>query len=436
MKIVFCLFAEDVNLLPPGLMARLLEGTREDPVAFEDLVRQLFAAMRTGGRVFLDRIQHFDGALFDDDATVPLQAGEIAALSGVARLDWSQVEPAIFGTLFERSLDPAKRAQLGTHYTSRDDIELIIEPVLMAPLRAEWAEVREACDQWAAEGRANPNVETRRRAQRQKRVAAFMDRLAAVRVLDPACGSGNFLYVALTALKDLEKEVCQATGPWRVQLPFPKVDPSQLFGLEIDPYAAELAQLTVWIGYLQWMRFNGYYQSERPILKPLHNIEQRDAILAFDDAGNPVEPEWPECDVIVGNPPFLGDKKLRGELGDEYVERVFRLYGDRVPNQADLCCYWFERARAEVAAGRAKRAGLLATNSIRQRKNRRVLERVKETGGIFMAWANRPWVLDGAAVRISMVGFDDGRETTFTLDGGRVAVVNSDLTSHADLTSA
>jgi hypothetical protein len=439
MKVIFCLFAEDVGLLPREIMSRVLDSGRDDPQRLDGMLGGLLAAMRTGRTFGADRIDHFDGGLFDDDATVPLARPEIAALAQVAKLDWSQIEPAIFGTLFERSLDPSKRAQLGAHYTSRQDIEAIVEPVLMEPLRAEWAAARDECDSLAEERDRQPRGKRRERltASINTKVAGFMGRLAEVRVLDPACGSGNFLYVALTSLKDLELEVIRATARWAAQVPFPGVGAGQLLGLEIDPYAAELAQLTVWIGYLQWMRSHGYIEPEKPILKPLHNIREQDAIVGLDDAGNPVEPEWPEADVIVGNPPFLGGKRLRTELGSEYVERMFRVYGGRVPHEADLCCYWFERARAEIAAGRARRAGLLATNSIRQGAQMRpVLQGLLDSGGIFMAWSERPWILDGAAVRISMVGFDDGSQTQRTLDGQPVAKINADLTSGVDLTVA
>jgi type II restriction/modification system DNA methylase subunit YeeA len=433
MKLIFCLFAEDIGLLPAGLMTDILRQTSDDPSAFDEVIRQLFQAMANGGRVLLRKIDYFNGGLFADEETVPLQSDELAVLADVSRLDWSSIEPAIFGTLFERSLDPSRRAQLGTHYTSRHDIEDIIEPVLMAPLREEWAAVRERCDALAAKARAR----TRAQKDLQREVEAFMGRLASVKVLDPACGSGNFLYVALEKLNDLEKEVMQATGPWRVQVPFRRIDPSQLHGLEIDPYAAELAQLTVWIGYLQWMHFNGYLGSDRPILRPLHNIEQRDAILATDQNGNPTEPEWPQADVIVGNPPFLGGKRLRTELGSDYVDRLFRLYEGRVPREADLCCYWFERARAQIATKKAGRAGLLATNSIRVGTQMRpVLQRIADAGGIFMAWSDREWVLDGAAVRISMVGFDDGTQQRPTLDGAEVPAINADLTAGLSLLNA
>ena len=193
----------------------------------------------------------------------------------------------------------------------------------------------------------------------------------------------------------------------------------------------------VWIGYLQWLEGNGFSHllKKEPILEPLDNIRQMDAILAFDEDGSPVEPEWPAVDVIVSNPPFLGGNKIRQELGDR-VDLLFKLYNERVPAFSDLVCYWFEKARAAIEEGTAHRAGLLATNSIRGGVNRTALDRIKQTGDIFMAWADRDWILEGAAVRVSMVGFDNGTEVTRTLDGEIVAQLNPDLTSNEDITRA
>jgi type II restriction/modification system DNA methylase subunit YeeA len=132
-----------------------------------------------------------------------------------------------------------------------------------------------------------------------------------------------------------------------------------------------------------------------------------DSVLDYDEKGSPRE-QWPDADVVIGNPPFLGDKKMREGLGDKYVDDLRKLYEGRVPGGADLVTFWYERAREQIQNGKAKRAGLLATNSISMIANRRVLERLKDTGDIFMAWSDRPWVLDGAAVRVSMIGFDDG----------------------------
>jgi type II restriction/modification system DNA methylase subunit YeeA len=445
-KLVFCLFAEDVGLLPAGtsgkgLFTEIIEQTRQKPKDFVYYTRQLFQAMAEGGKVLLRDVPYFDGILFEDVEVEELSAEALTALERACHLDWSAVEPAIFGTLFERSLDPSKRAQLGAHYTSREDILLIVEPVLMQPLRREWAAIQEEAAPIREKYDDALNNGTRASITRYAgdllalREAILHD-LRSVTVLDPACGSGNFLYVALQLLKDLEKEVI--THPLWLNLPlaFPEVHPRQLYGIEINPIAHDLASIVVWIGYIQWQQNNGYLSFKEPILEPLHNIQQMDAILAFDEAGNPVEPEWPGVDVIVSNPPFLGGNKIRQELGDHYINVLFKLYEERVPAFADLVCYWFERARAAIEQNQAKRVGMLATNSIRGGANREILKEIKQTGDIFMAWSDRDWILEGAAVRVSMVGFDDGTETERTLDGKKVSVINSDLTASVDITTA
>lgn len=426
-RLLFCLFAEDIGLLPRGLFTRLIQQTSGTVTEYTDRIRGLFAAMSTGGWFGVERIAFFDGGLFDDDFALELPGDGMRILINAARLDWSSIEPSILGTLFERSLDPKKRSQLGTHYTSKEDILLIVEPVLMEPLRRRWADVRRQAEGLAREGKTEEVFEL---------LDGFAQEIAAVRVLDPAGGSGNFLYVSLRQLLDLEKEVitlCRDLGAGEM---LPRVSPAQLHGIEIDPYAHELAEATVWIGYIQWLHENGFGRPEEPILKPLDTILQMDAILAYDEEGNPIEPEWPEAEVIIGNPPFLGGNKIRQELGDEYVNSLFALYSNRVPAFADIVCYWFERARAYVAAGKSERAGLLATQAIRGGANRVVLERIKESGDIFWAWSDRNWILDGATVHVSMIGFDDGSENVRRLDGEPVTEINPDLTSHVDLTTA
>jgi len=447
-KVVFCLFAEDVGLLPAGLTGRglfteVIEQTRERPSDFVHYAEQLFIAMAEGSKFQYRDIPWFDGRLFEHVTVEELSAEALRALERASKLDWSAVEPAIFGTLFERSLDPAKRAQLGAHYTSREDILLIVEPVLMAPLRRAWeaiqaeaAPVREKYDDALSSGtRATiTRFGNELLALRER----MLDRLRSVTVLDPACGSGNFLYVALQLLKDLEKEVINHPLWLDLPLAFPEVHPRQLYGIEINPIAHDLASIVVWIGYLQWLDNNGFQHllKREPILEPLDNIQQMDAILAFDADGTPVEPEWPGVDVIVSNPPFLGDKRMRWELDGQYVDTLRELYRERIPGQSDLVCYWFERARSMIESQFVQRAGLLATNSIRGGANRIVLDRIKQTGDIFMAWSDRPWILEGAAVRVSMVGFDSGEEKTRILDGKLVPVINADLTATADLTTA
>ena len=447
-KLVFCLFAEDIGLLPAGpkgesgIFSEIVERSRTTPSDFVTYTQQLFNAMADGGEMMFAKIPYFNGELFDDVQVERLEYEALNQLERAARLNWSSVEPSIFGTLFERSLDPGKRAQLGAHYTSRDDILLIVEPVLMQPLRRDWdaiqAEaqpIRQKYDQKGASGRQKKETGDQLLALRDH----MLEKLRSVTVLDPACGSGNFLYVSLGLLLDLEKAVINNDLFAGIddKKPQPRVHPRQLYGIEINPIAHALASIVVWIGYIQWRQQNGYFDFKEPILEYLEaNIQCKDAILAFDDEGNPIEPEWATVDVIVGNPPFLGGKKLITELGEEYISNVRKAYADRLPGFTDLVTYWFEHARSDIAKGRVGRAGLLATNSIGMGTNLTVLKRIKETGDIFMAYPDRSWVLDGAAVRVAMIGFDDGSETLKILDGNKVEKINPDLTAMVDLTQA
>ncbi len=446
-RILFALFAEDIGLLPNEVASKLFEASRGKPELFETLVGDLFRKMAEGGFFGVDRIPHINGSLFDDASTIALSEEELGLLASAARLDWSAIDPSIFGTLFERGLDPAKRAQLGAHYTSREDIETLVEPVVMAPLRREWAEVRTMVERLLATGKKvdGPLPEKPLTGQALKKAEAeaeifvlrYLDRLEKVKVLDPACGSGNFLYVTLRKLKDLESEVYDFMLGRGLQSPLRVgVGPWQLYGIEINQYAHELAQMTVWIGYLQWLRQHGTTTWKEPILQAMSNIENKDAILDLTDPERPKEPTWPKVDFIVGNPPFLGSQLMRRELGGEYVGKLRALYDERLPGQADLCCYWFERARSAIQGRAAARAGLLATQGIRGGGNRQVLDRIEDSGGIYWAQSDREWILDGANVHVSMVGFDDGTETQKELDGQSVAQIHADLTSGANATRA
>ena len=321
--------------------------------------------------------------LFDDDETPPLERGEIDVAPKVAALDWSEIDPSIFGTLFERGLDPDKRSQLGAHYTDREKIMLIVQPVIIRPLLAEWettkAEIGTTVERAGAAKSAAARTRLRQQAERSLR--SFLERLRKFIVLDPACGSGNFLYLALHALKDIEHRVQLEAEAMGLQRGFPAVGPANVRGIEINAYAAELARVSVWIGEIQWMRRNGFRESRDPILKPLDTIECRDAILTPDGG----DPEWPAADAVIGNPPFLGGKLLNAHLGEDYVSRVFKVYAGRVPAEADLVCYWFVKAGEQMRAEKTKRVGLVSTNSIRGGANRRALQRATEDGPIFEA---------------------------------------------------
>ena len=384
-QIVFCLYAEDAGLLPEGLFTDMVNQQNRDAAAFDQIVRNLFGQMASGGFFGPSQISHFNGDLFSSVDTVVFSPEAMLNLFEATRKDWRNIEPSIFGTLFERALDASKRSQLGAHYTGADDIDLVVRPVVMDPLRREWDTARGQAETLAASGN---------QAAAHNRLRDFQDRLASVKVLDPACGSGNFLYTALRSLLDLEKEVIDFNNLRGWEEMYTMVQPDQMLGLEINAYAAELARTSLWIGYIQWHLTNGVHYRQQPILTPMDTIRQTDAILAHGDTANPRETDWPDAEFIIGNPPFLGGKLLRSQLGDGYVDALFHLYRGRVSAEADIVCYWFEKARARIADGKSRRAGLLATQGIRGGANRRVLQRIKESGDIFHAWSDQPWILE------------------------------------------
>jgi hypothetical protein len=441
MKLMFCMFAEDIGLLPEWLFTKVLTSWHTDPLKLALRLGKLFGAMASGGEFGADTLLHFNGGLFADARVLELTRPEIDELMRVNECDWSNVEPSIFGTLFERTLDPTKRSQIGAHYTSKEDILTLLEPVLMAPLRREWEEVKAKCEklwrkvqQAAREGTGRSGKGFRQSFE--KVLADFGHRLGEVKVFDPACGSGNFLYVAINLLLDLEKQVISYASQHAFSW-FPHVRPTQLAGLEINPYAQQLAQVVIWIGYLQWMHHNGFKAPSDPVLEPIENVRLMDAILDLSDPESPREPDWPEAEFIVGNPPFLGNKLMRSKLGSGYCEALWNLYGDRLPGMSDLCCYWFEKARATIERGTCRRAGLLATTGIKQVGARRVLERICGMGRIFFAESDRDWVLEGANVRIVMVGFSANADAArVVLDGEAEAHINPDLTAGTSVTRA
>ena len=438
-RTVFCMFASDIGLLPRGAFSELLRAQAENAGQFREALADLFRTMERGGRYGAQTIPWINGDLFtDNDVPDDLTTDEILTLQELDALNWADVEPAIFGTLFERILDKKSQAKLGAHYTSRTDIETLVEPVLMAPLRREWETVREAATEAGYQAQLHGATEETQHERIREHVAPFLDRLTTVTVLDPACGSGNFLYVSLALLKGLEKEAIAWAGLQGVRFE-PRVHPRQLLGIEINPYAHELAAMVVWIGYLQWKQRNIIpLDNEEPILQKLDQITLMDAIVDRSHPAGPREPEWPLADVIVGNPPFLGTRagRMRKELGDKYVDALHDVWEGRVAHAADLCCYWHEKGRQMVQDGRAKRVGLLATQGIRGGASRVTLARIKESGAIFFAESDRKWTLDGAAVQVSMVGFDDGTETQRTLDGRPVEGINSNLTTGINFTLA
>jgi SAM-dependent methyltransferase len=454
-RLVFCMFAGGVNLLPGSMFTRMLEASRAAPAKFIGHASTLFGAMKLGGMVGFERVEWFNGGLFDDNGALPLESDDVENLLAAARLDWSEIDPSILGTLFERGLDPDKRSQLGAHYTDREKIMRIVRPVIVEPLECEWAEKRTRI----AALIENAPVQTAERLLRGNRLAArtrafneaaaihrtFLERLRAFRVLDPACGSGNFLYLSLLALKDIEHRANLEAETQGLPREFPRVGPENVIGIEINPYAAELARVSVWIGEIQWMRRNGFDASRNPILRPLDNIENRDAVLNEDGT----RARWPEADVVVGNPPFLGSKfhrkgrpatktkqALKG-LGDNYVDKLYAAYSGEVPASADLVSYWFAKARVLAKGERVAGVGFIATKSIGKGASNKPLSRLVTNTDfrIFSASRNEAWVVDGADVRVAIVCAKRS-PAKFELDGQSSGTINPDLTSGVDITEA
>jgi type II restriction/modification system DNA methylase subunit YeeA len=486
LRLLFCLFADNIGLLPDHLFRRLIDSEdRFTPRIFLRKLRDLFKAMSEPEGIFGEHtIKYFNGGLFDNASVVDLDKADLGLLHEVAtRYDWSHVAPAIFGTLFERSLDPVRRSLIGAHYTSEADILLVVEPVVIHPVRTRWEQTKSsilallggaaACPVEApttaagkVRGSAADQPHKRRGAsvpgslfssnseEAEAVLAGFFDYISSVRVLDPACGSGNFLYVALRKLLDLWLEARDFAIHHNFQLATQyaadhMVSPAQLFGIEVEYYAYELASVVVWIGFLQWKFEHGIFIDRQPILQTLtNNIEHSDAILQQDAQTKQTrEPLWPPADFIVSNPPFLGGKLLRRTLGDVYVDQLFELYKGRVKAESDLVVYWFEKARHQLEVGSVGRVGLLATQGIRGGANRAVLERIQQTGRIFWAWSDRKWLLAGAAVHVSMVAFEgpaeqfgnsglDSAAEDCLLDGWSVPFINPDLTTGSNTASA
>ncbi|WP_417478055.1 class I SAM-dependent DNA methyltransferase [Maricaulis sp.] len=432
-RMVFCMFAEDVRLLPDNIFTKMLERAKSRPEDFTAYAKSLFEAMRTGGMVGFDHIDWFNGGLFDDDLVLPLERDEIETALKAARLDWSDIDPSILGTLFERGLDPDKRSQLGAHYTDRDKIMMIIGPVIIEPLKAEWDAIRAemtALIATADNKKAKAGARTKARNKASALHAGFIERLTKFRVLDPACGSGNFLNLALIALKDIEHKANLDSEAMGLERGFPRVGPECLKGIEINPYAAELARVSIWIGEIQWMRRNGFSASRNPILRPLDAIECADALVEQHPVtGVWREKTWPEADVIVGNPPFLGDKRMMGVLGEEYVVILRGLFANRVSGGADFVIFWFAKAWEAIEAERLTRAGLVATQSIRRGASAEVLKAIDSDGVFFNAWADESWTVDGAAVRVSLVCFAKHYAGDILLSNHPVEQIFSDLSA-------
>ncbi len=457
-RCLFSMFAEDVELLPKGSFLSLLQNHREQPVILQQMLRVLWADMDRGGfsATLAIQVLQFNGKLFknsmSDGYSLLLNKEQITRLVRAAQANWREVEPAIFGTLLERALDPKERHALGAHYTPRAYVERLVLPTVVEPLRADWADTQAAAlvlAREAAELSGKPAESKIEEARAE--VRKFHHQLCTTRVLDPACGSGNFLYVTLEHLKRLEGEVInqlEALGETQslLGLEGETVTPQQLLGIELNERAAALAELVLWIGYLQWhIRTRGNKAVAEPVVHDYGNIEHRDAVLAWDDADlaydasgqllsrwdgisfknhpvtgalvpdeaaqvpqwnyiKPRQAEWPEADFVVGNPPFIGASTMRAALGDGYVQALRGAWPE-VPESADFVMHWWSRAAALVAARSVRRSGLITTNSLRQTFNRRVVQVAYDKGiGLIFAIPDHPWVdsANGAAVRIAM----------------------------------
>src|SRR5690554_1591984 len=447
MRALFTMFAEDVGLLPEHGFADLLKRLQNNPDNFAPMLENLWHSMNQGGfsPILESSVLRFNGGLFASPQALPLNRDQIDLLIKAAAADWTFVEPAIFGTLLERALDPRERHKLGAHYTPRAYVERLVLPTVIEPLRKEWQDV-----QAAALAYQNQNKPKQAVAE----VRNFHQHLCELRILDPACGSGNFLYVTLEHMKRLEGEVLNLLSDLGetqglLELQGVTVDPHQFLGLEINPRAARIAEMVLWIGYLLWhFRTHGKIHPPEPVLRDLKNIENRDALITYDaqellcdDAGrpltrwdgisyktspvtgepvpdesaqieqyrylNPRKAEWPQADYIVGNPPFIGASTMRRALGDGYVDAV-RSTWKEIPESADFVMYWWHIAAEAVRAGSAQQFGFITTNSIKQTFNRRVvqaqLEAKKNPLSLAFAIPDHPWVdaADGAAVRIAM----------------------------------
>ena len=484
---LFCFFAEDVGLLPGRMFDRLVSNKTPTSLELTKGLQNLFTTMRDGGMYGVDHIPWFNGGLFKKIEVPKLEILDITELRNAAELNWSAIDVAIFGTLFERGLDPAKRSQLGAHYTDTATIERIIEPVLRRPLLQKWELVAHELRELMAKSTKKGDAKYR---AGQALFVQWLEELKAYRVLDPACGSGNFLFLGLKALKDVEHQSHLDAAACGLDREADLVTgPHNLLGLELNEYAAELARVTVWIGELQWRLAHGYDFKTNPVLEPLDHIECRDALLSFQPAhphstavrtepvetgaqavssqaraGQMLEPhtlrflksaqssapptpgsgekpssevakpagqraveaQWPKASVVIGNPPFLGGSKKRRELGDAYFEALSSVYAGRVPGGADLVCYWFDKALKAIETNGLGAAGLVATNSVRGGANRKVLDAIADRSNIFEAWSDETWVNEGAAVRVSLICFGHGSGAR--LNGNEFESIHSDLT--------
>jgi hypothetical protein len=435
-RCLFSMFAEDVELLPKGSFAGLLEKHGKDSATLQRMLQALWADMDSGGfsAALATQVLKFNGKLFKqptaDGYSLLLNAEQIKRLAKAANSNWREVEPAIFGTLLERALHVDERHALGAHYTPRAYVERLVLPTVVEPLRQQWQLAQAAALVLASEAaELSGKAADAKMAEAREQIKQFLHQLCTLRVLDPACGSGNFLYVTLEHLKRLEGEVInqlEALGEKQSTLGLEgeTVSPRQLLGIELNERAAALAELVLWIGYLQWhIRTRGNKAVAEPVVHDFGNIENRDAVLAWDEMDlaydadgalltrwdgktckthpatgeqvpdetavvpqwayiRPQQAAWPQADFIVGNPPFIGASTMRAALGDGYVQALRSVWPE-VPESADFVMHWWSRAAALVSFGSTLRFGLITTNSLRQTFNRRVVQAALDGKSVF-----------------------------------------------------
>ena len=460
MRCLFTMFSEDVGLIPKESFTGMLRqyAAPELLVYLPEALQSLWEKMDKGGfsSELKTRVRRFNGKLFHDARALPLTVSQMELLMKAAESDWTTVEPAIFGTLLERALDPRERHSLGAHFTPRRYVERLVLPTVIEPLHQEWTTAQAAAARLLEEGKMK---------EARLELVRFQRRLTSIKILDPACGSGNFLYVTLEHLKRLEGEVLALINSYGHTALLElgggtTVSPRQFLGLELNPRAAAIADVVLKIGYLQWhLRTQGESELREPLLDEYENIVQQDAILTYDNEFLNSRPtEWPKADFIVGNPPFVGDKTMRNALGDTYVEALRKAYKGRVPDSADLVMYWWEKAAELVRLSQVESFGFITTNSITQNFNRRLIQRHIDSNpslSLIFAIADHPWVdnAHGAAVRIAMsvarVGKIPGRlsivkseEATDDDDAHNVQMIevigsiNADFTIGADVAGA
>ncbi len=450
MRCIFTMFAEDVKLLPGEVFTKALRDRWiSNPKHFKPEIESLWQTMNIGGKFGFEKILRFNGSFFQDATAFALPKDQLEVLYAAAAKDWSQVEPAIFGTLLERALEKKERSRLGAHYTPRSYVERLVRPVVMEPLRQEWDEIELEVKRLLEPepGQEEPTKNQRNKAE--KEIRGFLAKLRTIKILDPACGTGNFLYVSMDLLKGLEQEVMtrliDVAGKVQLNV-LEQINPSQFLGIEINPRAAAIAELVIWIGYLQWY-FKRYGNAEppEPVLQAFGNIECRDAVLAYDGKEEDIDPktgkvrtrwggkmmthpvtgeevpdptdqipiyryinprpaEWPEADYVVSNPPFIGNARMRELLGDGYAETLRKVYQE-VPDTVDYVMYWWHKVAELTCIERIKCFGLITTNSISQVRQRKVIDfhlSGKHPLKILFAIPDHPWADSGAAVRIAM----------------------------------